>query len=89
MCLNHPELVHKHPAHLVSPAMMLNNPELVHKHHAHLVSHDVDREGSVHSGGSGTSNQEIQCVQGGCALVRGGSSTSNLIEPTRTTTSQR
>ena len=24
--------------------------------------------------------QEIQCVQGGCALVRGGSSTSNLIE---------
>ena len=27
-----------------------------------------------------TAVQEIQCVQGGCALVRGGSSTSNLIE---------
>ena len=30
-----------------------------------------------------------QGVQGAYALVRGGSSTSNLIEPTRTTTSQR
>ena len=25
MCLNHPELMHKHPAHLVSPAAMCLN----------------------------------------------------------------
>ena len=36
-----------------------------------------------------TSLQGKQGVQGAYALVRGGSSTSNLIEPTRTTTSQR
>ena len=36
-----------------------------------------------------TSLQGKQGVQGAYALVRGGSSTSNLIEPTQTTTSQR
>ena len=36
-----------------------------------------------------TALQGNQGVQGAYALVRGGSSTSNLIEPTRTTTSQR
>ena len=36
-----------------------------------------------------TSLQGKQGVPGAYALVRGGSSTSNLIEPTRTTTSQR
>ena len=36
-----------------------------------------------------TSLQEKQGVQGAYALVRGGSSTSNLIEPTRTTTPQK
>ena len=46
--------------------MCLNHPELGHKHHANLVSHDVDREGSVQSGGSSTSNQEIRSV---CRVV--------------------
>ncbi len=36
-----------------------------------------------------TALQGKQGVQGASALVRGGSSTSNLIEPTRTTTAQR
>ena len=36
-----------------------------------------------------TSLQGKQGVKGAYAIVRGGSSTSNLIEPTRTTTSQR
>ena len=46
MCLNHPELVHKHPTHLASSVMVLvrrgskclNHPELVHKHPTHLAS---------------------------------------------------
>ena len=36
-----------------------------------------------------TSLQGKQGVQGACALVRGGSSASNLLEPSRTTSSQR
>ena len=36
-----------------------------------------------------TSLQGQQCVQGARALVRGGSSASNLLEPSRTTSSQR
>ena len=36
-----------------------------------------------------TAVQGKQGVQGAYALVRGGSSTSNLFEPTRTTASQR
>ena len=36
----------------------------------------------------GTLLQGKQGVQGASALVRGGSSTANLLEPTRTTTAQ-
>ena len=44
MCLNHPELVHKHPTHIAISVMVrrfdeaLNHPELVHKHPRHLAS---------------------------------------------------
>ena len=48
MCLNHPELVHKHPTHIAISVMVrrfdevcsicLNHPELVHKPPTHLAS---------------------------------------------------
>ena len=42
MCLNHPELVHKHPTHLWNGvvrvgSLCLNHPELVHKHPTHIA----------------------------------------------------
>ena len=47
MCLNHPELVHKHPTHIAISVMVrrfdevgsicLNHPELVHKPPTHLA----------------------------------------------------
>ena len=55
VCLNHPELVHKHPAHLVSHQTYTN----------HIITEISMRQG----------------VQGAYALVWGGSSTSNLLEP--------
>ena len=48
MCLNYPELVHKHPTHIAISVMVrrfdevgsicLNHPELVHKPPTHLAS---------------------------------------------------
>ena len=150
MCLNHPELVHKHPAHLVSHRTSSNLHEPHHHRNSKVcrgISHEfgvvrlyqtftmyivtgetrsagclcnssgwfkhiephrtysnhniteIARCGEVCHMSSGwfdctepslsTSLQGKQGVQGAYALVRGGSSTSNLIEPTRTTTSQR
>ena len=110
MCLNYPELVHKHPAHLVSPLTMLlekfrfgrttpqgadaivrggsstaNFIELEHKAPCTLMCRVLSHKCRLvcwHKTSSPAAVQEIQCVQGGCARVRGGSSTVNLMEPT-------
>ena len=49
MCLNHPELVHKHPTHIAISVLVrrfdevgsicLNHPELGHKHPHPTLSH--------------------------------------------------
>ena len=43
MCLNHPDLVHKHPTQLWDGvvrvgSLCLNHPDVVHKHPTHLAS---------------------------------------------------
>ena len=91
MCLNHPELVHKHPAHLVSHRTSSNLHE-PHHHRNSKVCRGLSHEfGVVRLYRTFTMYIVTgeQGVQGAYAIVRGGSSTSNLIEPTRTTTSQR
>ena len=70
---DHPERLQKHPAHLVFFFEV-----------CHMSSGWFDcTEPSL-----STAVQGKQGVQGAYALVRGGSSTSNLFEPTRTTASQ-
>ena len=84
MCLNHPELVHKHSAHLVSHRTSSNLHE-PHHHRNSKVCRGLSHEfGVVRLYRTFTMYIVTgeQGVQGAYAIVRGGSSSSNLIEPT-------
>ena len=77
MCLNHPELVHKHPAHRT-----FSN---------HIITEIARCVEFCHmsSGWFDHTEPSLSGVEGAYAPVRGVSSSSNLVEPFRTTSLQR
>ena len=79
MYLNHPELVPKHPANLVSPVKKSLETNHSMTEIAGRVAFRVVRLYGTFANYSFTGGK--QGVQGARALVRGGSSASNLIEP--------